>query len=454
MNPRRRPPGDTIAAVATAPGRGGVGVLRLSGPAAFEVAAALTGELPSPRTAALRTFRDADGEALDRGLVLCFTAPASFTGEDVVELQGHGSAAALDGLLRAACVLGARVARPGEFSERAFVNGKLDLAQAEAIIDLVDAGSARAAKAAFQSLEGRFSTRITTLAEGLVAARVFVEGALDFSDQDVDWLADADLHDRLAGLADALRQLTVDAQRGRVLQQGLKIVLSGAPNVGKSTLLNQLAGVDAAIVTEVPGTTRDVLREHLTLDGLPVTLIDTAGLRDTDDAIEAEGIRRAWKAIESADLVWFLFDDRQGMSADDAALLARLGDDRPCWRLANKVDLSGGEPGWRADAALPTLGLAAKSGQGIPELVTALHQHAGLTGSEEPLFTARTRHVDALRRAAEHLARARDHLGQQAFAELAAEELRLAHDALGEITGRFTQEDLLGRIFAGFCIGK
>lgn len=445
---------DTIVAVATAAGRGGVGVLRLSGPAAFDIATALTGVLPPVRTAALRTFRDAEGDALDQGLVLCFRAPSSFTGEDVVELQGHGSAAALDALLRAACLRGARVARPGEFSERAFLNGKLDLAQAEAIIDLVDAGSARAAKAAFQSLEGRFSTRITTLAEGLADARVFIEGALDFSDEDVDWLADANLHGRLTALSDALHQLQVDAQRGRVLQQGLRVVLSGAPNVGKSTLLNQLAGVDAAIVTDVPGTTRDLLREQLTLDGLPVTLIDTAGLRDTDDAIEAEGIRRAWKAIESADLVWFLFDDRQGMSADDAALLARLGDDRPCWRLANKVDLSGGEPGWRADAELPTLGLAAKSGQGIPELVTALHRHAGLTGSEEPLFTARTRHIDALRRAAEHLARARDHLGQQAFVELAAEELRLAHDALGEITGRFTQEDLLGRIFAGFCIGK
>lgn len=447
--------GDTIVAVATAAGRGGVGILRLSGAMAFAVAGALTGApLPAPRQAALRTFHDADGAALDQGLLLCFRAPASFTGEDVVELQGHGSAAALDALLRAACVHGARVARPGEFSERAFVNGKLDLAQAEAIIDLVDAGSARAAKAAFQSLEGRFSTRITALAEALVAARVFIEGALDFSDQDVDWLADADLHARLAALDEDLQQLSTDAQRGRVLQQGLTVVLSGAPNVGKSTLLNQLAGVDAAIVTDVPGTTRDLLREHLTLDGLPVTLIDTAGLRDTEDAIEAEGIRRAWAAIEQADLVWFLVDDRQGMSADDAALLTRLGPDRPCWRLANKVDLSGGVVGWRPGGDPPTLGLAAKAGQGVADLVAALHRHAGLNASDEPLFTARTRHVDALRRAAAHLRLARTQLADQAFAELAAEELRLAHDALGEITGRFTQEDLLGRIFAGFCIGK
>jgi tRNA modification GTPase len=447
------PPGDTIAAVATAPGRGGVGVLRLSGPAAFDLATVLAGSLPAPRQAGLRTFCDADGQPIDRGLVLVFAGPASFTGEDVVELQGHGSAAALDALLRAACRLGARVARPGEFSERAFVNGKLDLAQAEAIVDLVDAGSARAARAAFRAMEGGLSTRVAALAEGLIEARVFIEGALDFSDEAIDWLADAGLTERLDQLERALAALLRDAQRGRALQQGLRVVLSGAPNVGKSTLLNRLAGVDAAIVTDLPGTTRDLLREQLTLDGLPVTLIDTAGLRDTDDVIEAEGIRRAWSAIDTADLVWFLVDDRSGMSTEDQALLQRL-DRQRCWVLANKTDLSGGAVGWRTDADPPVLGLAAKAGDGIPELIAALHRHAGLNADDEPPFTARTRHVDALRRCAECVTAARAQLADETFAELAAEELRLAHDALGEITGRFSSEDLLGRIFAGFCIGK
>lgn len=444
---------DTIAAVATAPGRGGIGVLRLSGPEACAIATRLAGPLPAPRRAALRVFRDATGTAVDQGLVLVFPGPASFSGEDIVELQGHGSAAALDTLLRSACEWGARVARPGEFSERAFVNGKLDLAQAEAIVDLVDAGSARAARAAFRSLEGVLSRRVAALAEDLIEARVFIEGALDFSDEAIDWLADAGLAARLDQLESELAALLRDSQRGRALQQGLRVVLSGAPNVGKSTLLNRLAGVDAAIVTDLPGTTRDVLREHLTLDGLPVTLIDTAGLRDTDDVIEAEGIRRAWSAIDGADLVWFLVDDRSGMSAEDQVLLQRL-DRQRCWVLANKTDLSDGAVGWRPDTALPTLGLAAKGGEGIPELIAALHQHAGLNADEEPPFTARTRHVDALRRAADHLASARQQLGDDAYAELAAEELRLAHTALGEISGRFTTEDLLGRIFAGFCIGK
>ena len=446
--------GETIVAIATPGGRGAVGVVRISGPAAFAVATALCGKLPPPRQAALRSLRDGAGEPLDEALVLVFAGPHSFTGEDVVELQGHGAPVLLEGIVAAACAAGARRAGPGEFTQRAYLNDKLDLAQAEAVADLVAASSVSAARAARASLAGVFSARVTALGEALMDLRVQIEGSLDFSDQDVDWLADADLHARLAALDEDLQHLSADAQRGRALQQGLTVVLSGAPNVGKSTLLNQLAGVDAAIVTDVPGTTRDLLREHLTLDGLPVTLIDTAGLRDTEDAIEAEGIRRAWAAIEQADLVWFLVDDRQGMSADDAALLTRLGPDRPCWRLANKVDLSGGVVGWRPGGDPPTLGLAAKAGQGVADLVAALHRHAGLNASDEPLFTARTRHVDALRRAAAHLRLARTQLADQAFAELAAEELRLAHDALGEITGRFTQEDLLGRIFAGFCIGK
>ncbi len=447
-------PTDTIAAVATAPGRGAVGILRLSGPEAVRIAEALSGPLPPPRNAALRRFRDAQGAPLDQGLVLVFPGPASFTGEDVVELQGHGGVAVLDALLQAACQHGARVARPGEFSERAFLNGRLDLAQAEAIADLVDAGSARAARAAVRALEGALSQRVAVLSEQLIEARVFIEGALDFSDEDVDWLADAGLAARLATLEAGLDALLRDVERGRRLQSGLRVVLTGAPNVGKSTLLNRLAGHDAAIVTDIAGTTRDVLREHLVLDGLPLTLIDTAGLRDSDDVVEREGIRRAWAAVNEADLALFLVDGRHGLTADDQALLARLPDGLACWVLANKCDLSSTAPGWDDTATPRRLALSAATGAGIDALVAALHQHAGLSADDEPPFTARTRHLDALRRTRDHTDAAQARLADGALPELAAEELRLAHAALSEITGQFSTEDLLGRIFAGFCIGK
>lgn len=445
---------DTIAAVATAPGRGAVGVLRLSGPDAQAIAARLVGALPTPRHAVLRRFCDTDGTPIDQGLVLNFAAPASFTGEDVVELQGHGGGVVLDQLLRAACAFGARVARPGEFSERAFLNGKLDLAQAEAIADLVDAGSARAARAAVRSLEGALSQRVVALAEQLTEARVFIEGALDFSDEDIDWLADAGLAERVRALDDGLSGLLRDAERGRRLQSGLRVVLTGAPNVGKSTLLNRLAGHDAAIVTPIAGTTRDVLREHLVLEGLPVTLIDTAGLRDSADVVEQEGIRRAWAAVADADLALFLVDDQKGLTADDAALLARMPPGLTCWVLANKCDLSAADPGWNDRVDPRRLALSAASGAGVDALIAALHAHAGLTADDEPPFTARTRHIDALRRSHVCVKTAQKRLAHGGLPELAAEELRLAQAALGEITGQFTHEDLLGRIFAGFCIGK
>lgn len=445
---------ETLAAIATAPGRGAVGILRLSGPAALTIAGTLCGRLPPPRQVALRHFRDAAGEPIDQGLVLVMPGPGSFTGEDVVELQGHGGPVVLDQLLRAACAAGARIARPGEFSERAFLNGRLDLAQAEAIADLVDAGSARAARAALRAMDGGFSARIAAIQAQLVDARVFLEGALDFSDEAIDWLADAGLALRLQTLQRDLAALLAEAERGRRLQQGLTLVLTGAPNVGKSTLLNRLAGTEAAIVTDIPGTTRDLLRESLMLDGLPVTVIDTAGLRESEDPVEREGIRRAWRALEQADLALFLYDDRRGLTPDDDALLARLPPGLPHWRLANKADLSGAAVGWQAEAPEPTLRLCAAGGQGVEALIQALHRHAGLSGGEEPAFTARSRHLEALRQALAAVQAASQQLAQAAPAELAAEELRLAQRALDEITGRFTSEDLLGRIFAGFCIGK
>jgi tRNA modification GTPase len=445
---------DTLAAIATAPGRGAVGILRLSGPQALAIAEVLCGRLPLPRQAGLRHFRDAAGDPIDQGLVLVMPGPGSFTGEDVVELQGHGGPVVLDQLLRAACTAGARIARPGEFSERAFLNGRLDLAQAEAIADLVDAGSARAARAALRAMDGVFSARVAAIHAQLVDARVFLEGALDFSDEAIDWLTDAGLAQRLQTLQADLVALLAEAERGRRLQQGLTLVLTGAPNVGKSTLLNRLAGTEAAIVTEIPGTTRDLLRESLLLDGLPVTLIDTAGLRESEDPVEREGIRRAWRALDQADLALFLYDDRQGLTAADEAMLARLPPGLSCWHLANKADLSGGQVGWIEAAVPPTLRLCAARGEGVEALIAALHRHAGLAGAEEPAFTARSRHLDALQQARAAVQAAIDQLAAAAPAELAAEELRLAQQALDEITGRFTSEDLLGRIFAGFCIGK
>ncbi|MGQ0697135.1 MAG: tRNA uridine-5-carboxymethylaminomethyl(34) synthesis GTPase MnmE [Panacagrimonas sp.] len=445
---------DTIAAVATPPGRGAVGMVRLSGPRAFEIAERIVGARPVPRQAGLREFREASGATLDRGLVLCFPAPRSYTGEDVVELQGHGGPVVLDLILRAACALGARIARPGEFSERAFLNDRLDLAQAEAVADLIDAGSRAAVLAATRSLEGELSRRVGALAEALLDLRVFVEGALDFSDEDIDWLSDSQLSKKLAAAEHDLDVLLAEAAQGRRLREGLVIAITGRPNVGKSTLLNRLAGTDAAIVSDTPGTTRDVLREHLVLDGMPLTVIDTAGLRDTQDPVEAEGIRRAWQALERAELALFLADDRAGLTVEDRALMDRLPQTVPAIVVLNKCDLSGHEPGALEVSGYSTLRISAASGAGLDALRSAIREAAGLGPQTESLFSARTRHIDALRRTREHLVDARRRLELRAGAELAAEELRLAHDALGEISGRVTTEDLLGAVFSRFCIGK
>ncbi len=445
---------DTVVAIATPPGRGAVGIVRLSGPRAFEIAAAIAGALAAPRQAALRPFRDAAGEILDEGLALAFPAPNSYTGEDVVELQGHGGPVVLDLLLRACCTHGARLARPGEFSERAFLNDRLDLAQAEAIADLINAASAQAARAARRSLEGEFSQRVNTLVGELTQLRVFVEGALDFSDEDVNWLADDKLHSRLAALNQSLHGLLREAGQGRRLREGMSVALAGQPNVGKSTLLNALAGNEAAIVTEIPGTTRDLLRENVVIGGMPLTIVDTAGLRESRDPVERIGIERAWKALEQAELILFLLDDRSGLASADQELIERLPCGPEVLLIHNKCDLSGRAPQRFEAEGRVHLRIAAAGGAGLDALKQEIKRVAGLADAGEGLFCARTRHLEALQRAQAHCLIARQRIEERSSAELAAEELRLAQQALSEITGAFTSDDLLGRIFGTFCIGK
>jgi tRNA modification GTPase len=454
MQSPAKSPTDTIVAIATPPGRGALGTLRLSGPAAAGIADLIAGTLPPPRLATLRHFRDQHGEAVDQGLLLYFPAPHSFTGEDVIELQGHGGPVLLDLLLRAACALGARVARPGEFSERAFLNGRLDLAQAEAIADLIDAASAQAARAAARSLDGEFSRRIHALVEELIQLRVFVEGALDFSDEDIDWLSDENLRTRLAGLITQLQTLITQAARGRRLREGITVTLTGRPNVGKSTLLNRLAGSEAAIVTEIAGTTRDLLRENILLGDLPLIVIDTAGLRDSDEPVEREGIRRAWTALAQAEIALYLVDDRTGVTVEDEALLQKLPANLQVLVISNKCDLSGRAPGQTSIGGREQIRLSAADGSGMELLSDAIKRIAGATESAEGLFSARTRHVDALQRAVTRAQEAQQRLQEGATPELAAEELRLAQQALAEITGEFSSDDLLGRVFSQFCIGK
>lgn len=445
---------DTIAALATPPGRGGVAVVRVSGPGVPQIAEAVLGFAPQPRRAHFAAFKDGDGQIIDRGLALYFAAPASFTGEPVLELQGHGSPMLCDLLLQRLLHLGARIARPGEFSQRAFINDKLGLAEAEAIADTIEAGSHAAARAAVRSLEGVFAERVRALSESLVELRVYTEAAIDFPDEEVDFLGDGEVQSRLETIREQLQQLHTDAGRGARLREGLSVVLAGTPNVGKSSLLNRLAARESAIVTSVAGTTRDVLREEIDLDGLPLHVIDTAGLRDTEDPVESEGVRRARAELESADRILLVIDDTQGLQAGDRRLLAQFGDELPVTLIANKVDLSGAaaEPG-QADG-YTCIRLSATTGTGVDGLVEHLKQAAGFGGDSTPDFIARRRHLDALTRADEALARGHDRLVTEQAGELLAEELRGAHAALGEITGEFTSEDLLGAIFSSFCIGK
>ena len=438
---------ETIAAIATAAGAAGVGIVRLSGAGCRAIAATLLGKAPLPRHAHYLRFRDGDGELIDDGLLLYFPAPHSYTGEDVLELQGHGSPLLLQALLARCLALGARPARPGEFTERAFLEGRLDLAQAEAVADLVAAGSEAALRAARRSLEGEFSRRVHAVVEGLTGLRVWIEAALDFPEEEVDFLAAPELQRRLHDVSLALDRLRADAGRGKRLVDGLHVVIAGAPNAGKSSLLNALAGEDRAIVTEIAGTTRDLLREQVRIDGIALTLVDTAGLREAPDRVEQEGIRRARDELGRADLVLAVLDDQ----APPPALPLPAG--VPVLWLHNKADLSGTPVHAERRADGEHLWLSARTGAGLDTLRARLREAAGQGEGSEGAFSARARHLEALARGARHLAAAAAQLHQGA-GELAAEELRQAQDALGEITGRVDADALLGRIFADFCIGK
>jgi tRNA modification GTPase len=441
---------DTIAAVASAPGMAGVGVVRVSGPAVPAIAATLLGRAPTSRHAHFAAFRNGNGELIDRGLLLHFPAPASYTGEHVLELQGHGSAVLLDLLLRRCCELGARLARPGEFTERACLNGKLDLAQAEAVADLIAARSQAGARAALQSMEGVFSRKVDALLQSLIALRVHIEAAIDFPEEEIDFLADPAITARLDSLRHELAELLREAQRGVRLNDGLKVAIVGRPNAGKSSLLNALAGSDRAIVTPVAGTTRDVLREHLDLDGIALELADTAGLRDTDDEVEREGVRRAHGELQRADVA-LLVTDAEHADADQR-FFANLPAGVERLVMINKIDLdqaparSGQRNGTR------WLWASAKTGAGLDALRKALRLLAGAGG--EGSFSARRRHVLALETVRDHLTRTATVLATTRAGELAAEELRQAQQALGEITGSYSSDDLLGAIFGSFCIGK
>ena len=440
---------DTIAAIASAAGAAGVGVVRVSGPAAPRIAQTLLGREPQPRHAHFAAFRQADGELIDRGLLLHFPAPASYTGEHVLELQGHGSAVLLDTLLRRVCELGARLARPGEFTERAFLNGKLDLAQAEAVADLIAARSQAGARAALQSMEGVFSRKVEALLQALIALRVHIEAAIDFPEEEIDYLADPAISQQLEALRTELSELLREAKRGLRLNDGLRVAIIGRPNAGKSSLLNALAGSDRAIVNAIAGTTRDVLRENLNLDGIALELADTAGLRDTDDEVEREGVRRARGELGRADVVMLVTDAAH--LEHDQSFLDEVPSGVERLVLINKIDL---EPASvpAPNAEKNSLRLSAKTGAGLDALRERLKQLAGL-GSGEGAFSARRRHVVALQQVDVHLNDTAEQLAHGA-GELAAEELRQAQHALGEITGSYTSDDLLGAIFGSFCIGK
>ena len=442
----------TICAVATAPGRGGVGVIRISGQGLLPFAQAISaGKTPKPRYAMYSDFVGADGQAIDNGLLLYFPGPASFTGEDVIELQGHGGPVVLKMLLQRCLQLGARLAEPGEFTTRAFLNDKLDLAQAESVADLIDAASESAARSALKSLKGAFSSEIHTLVEQLITLRMLVEATLDFPEEDIDFLEKADAVGKLHTLRAQLQTVQASARQGALLREGMHVVLVGEPNVGKSSLMNALAGDDIAIVTDIAGTTRDTVREEIVIDGVPVHIIDTAGLRDTDDVVEKIGIARTWQAVERADLALVLADSRDGIRPPLQAILDRLPPALPRVHVFNKVDLSGDAVGRSEQDGHPLVRLSARSHAGVDVLKALLLEMIGYHGDSEGVFLARERHLDAIARAEQHLGLAAQDWQQ---VEIFAEELRMAQNALSEITGRFTPDDLLGVIFSRFCIGK
>lgn len=449
---------DTIVAVATAPGRGGVGIVRLSGKNILPFITSVIGKNLNPRNATFCDFLDSDGEVIDQGLAIYFKAPHSFTGEDVLELQGHGGPVVLDLLVGRALSLGARLAEPGEFTKRAFLNDKLDLAQAEAVADLIDASSSDAARCAVRSLQGVFSNRIHELVEGLISLRIYVEGAIDFPEEEIDFLAGGQVLRQLGELNKKLSEVLKQAQQGSLLREGMTVVIAGKPNAGKSSLLNALAGRERAIVTDIAGTTRDVLREEISIDGMPLHVIDTAGLRETGDIVEMEGIRRAWQEIENADRVLFVIDSTEDYSLQAKQIWPEFYERYPNKTnisfILNKADLSGLACGQDDSAATPVIALSAKGGLGLDALITHLKDCMGYTGGGGGTFIARRRHLDALHRAQTSLVAGHTQLQEAGAGELLAEDLRLAQQALGEITGEFSADDMLGRIFSSFCIGK
>ena len=444
---------DTIAAIATAAGRSGIGVVRVSGPHLESLVQGIVGKSLEPRLATLAQFRAASGEIIDQGLALFFPAPHSYTGEDVLELQGHGGPVVLREILKRCLELGARAARPGEFTERAFLNDKLDLAQAESVADLIDAATTQAAKSALRSLQGAFSERVEELLAAVIELRALVEATLDFPEEELDFLKQHDADGKLAAVTGKLREVLSVSRQGSLLREGFHVVLAGQPNVGKSSLLNRLAGEELAIVTEIPGTTRDAIRQSISVEGVPAHIIDTAGLRESSDPVEKMGMARTWGAIEQADMVLLLLDSTHGETPADLAILERLPRGLPRIVVMNKIDLAGQPPRVGKMAGKTQVWLSAKTGAGLEGLRQALLETAGWRPDGEGLFMARERHVEALKKASRHLEAAQG-LGLAKTLELFAEELRLAQEALGAITGQFTSDDLLGEIFGRFCIGK
>lgn len=448
---------DTIAAIATPPGRGGVGIIRVSGKNCELIAEKILHKPLKVREATYLPFYDNKNNVLDQGIAIIFKAPNSFTGEDVLELQGHGGPVILDLLLREVLSAGARIAKPGEFSERAFLNDKLDLAQAEAIADLIESTSEQAARSAMRSLQGEFSNKVNALVELLIHLRIYVEAAIDFPEEEIDFLSDGKVQTDLYAIIDAIKQLKNEAQQGSILREGMTVVIAGKPNAGKSSLLNALAGKESAIVTDIAGTTRDVLREHIHIDGLPVHIIDTAGLRDSDDTVEKIGIERAWQEIEKADQIILVADTsetRQFVPHEIDPAFTRFEQFKDKLLIvANKLDLTGNDK-LIENQHYKVLPLSAKTGQGIEKLKETLKDIVGFKQTSEGSFIARRRHLDAIERALEYCENGKQQLEVYHAGELLADELRQAQNALSEITGEFTADDLLGRIFSSFCIGK
>ena len=450
---------ETIIAQATPPGRGGVGIIRISGAKTELVAQTILNKIPTVRKADYLSFLDEEQQTIDQGIAILFKAPNSFTGEDVLELQGHGGPVIMDMLMRRILKIdGIRMARPGEFSERAFLNDKMDLTQAEAIADLIDATSERAVKSAMNSLQGEFSKKINTLTESLIHLRIYVEASIDFPEEEVDFLADGKIAQALYKIMDNLSAVQKEAKQGAIIREGMKVVIAGRPNAGKSSLLNALAGKESAIVTDIAGTTRDVLREHIHIDGMPLHIIDTAGLRDSPDRVEQIGIERAWQEINNADQVLFMVDGTTTDATDPAEIwpdfIDRLPSSIGLTVIRNKMDLTGETLTVSDDQSHPVFKISAKENLGLDELKDHLKQCMGYQSNTEGGFIARRRHLDAIEKADEHLQIGKQQLEVYKAGELLAEELRLAQEQLSEITGEFSSDDLLGRIFTSFCIGK